>query len=55
MRSYRKRFIISNCEILINRPFSINSFEGCEKCNNYPSLDENYCGLCGKKIYDGVE
>lgn len=55
MQIYRKRAVFSNRDMLINRPFSINLLEGCEKCNYYPSLDENYCGLCGTKLNDNVD
>ncbi len=52
MQIYKKRAVFSNHDLLINHPFSnITLFKGCEKCNNFPSLEENYCGLCGKELY----
>lgn len=53
MQINKKRLIFYNRDLLINHPIIKRCFlEGCEKCNNYPSLDENRCSLCYRRLFE---
>ena len=55
MQINKKRLKYFDHDFLINRPLlrQLNCYnKDCEKCNYFPSMDEEYCEICFDKLFE---